>query len=85
MSKVVGMGCRLSSSIGAFCGANENRILEETATAVSFMGLAGEIAYERLKKMDDDAGLGTYHTFLINAISNMNWELLKIGMKIELK
>ncbi|CAF4873963.1 unnamed protein product, partial [Rotaria sp. Silwood2] len=24
------------------------------------MGLAGEIAYQRLKKVDDGAGLGTY-------------------------
>jgi hypothetical protein len=28
------------------------------------------------------AGLGTYHTFLIDAISNMNWKMLKNGMKI---
>ncbi|CAF5076829.1 unnamed protein product, partial [Rotaria sp. Silwood1] len=83
MSKVVGTGCMLSSLIGAFCSANEDKILEAAATAVSLMGLAGEIAYERLKKVDDGAGLGTYRTFLIDAISNMNWEVLKNGMKIE--
>ncbi|CAF3720896.1 unnamed protein product [Rotaria sp. Silwood1] len=83
MSKVVGTGCMLSSLIGAFCSANEDKILEAAATAVSLMGLAGEIAYERLKKVDDGAGLGTYRTFLIDAISNMNWEVLQNGMKIE--
>lgn len=83
MSKVVGTGCMLSSLIGAFCGANENNILDATAAAVVFMGLAGEIAFERLQEIDGGVGVGTYRTCLIDAISKINWEIFKNRMKIE--
>ncbi|CAF1074848.1 unnamed protein product [Adineta steineri] len=85
MSTVIGTGCMLSSMIGAFCSANEDQLLDAVAAAVCVMGLAGEIAYERLQKAGDGAGSSTYRIFLIDAINTMSWEVLKNGMKIDRK
>lgn len=81
MSKITGTGCMLSGLIGAYIGANPDNILDATATAVCIMGLAGEIAYN--KTIQQNAGTSSYRTFIIDAISNMTYEILKGGAKIE--
>ncbi len=81
MSKITGTGCMLSGLIGAYIGANPDNILDAAATAVCIMGLAGEIAYDKIKKQN--AGTSSYRTFIIDAISNMTYGILKGGAKIE--
>lgn len=81
MSKITGTGCMLSGLIGAYIGANPDNILEATAAAVCIMGFAGEIAYDKIKKQN--AGTSSYRTFIIDAISNMTYDILKGGAKIE--
>ncbi len=81
MSKITGTGCMLSGLIGAYIGANPDNILDATAAAVCIMGLAGEIAYDKIKKQN--AGTSSYRTFIIDSISNMTYEILKGGAKIE--
>jgi len=81
MSKITGTGCMLTSLIGAFCGGNSDSILDATAAAVCVMGLCGELAFEKLQKVD--GGTSTYRTFIIDYISKMNTETLNGGIKIE--
>ncbi len=81
MSKITGTGCMLASLIGAYCGANPDKILEATAAAVSLMGLAGELAFDKLQEIC--GGISTYRTLLIDYISKINAEILNGGIKIE--
>jgi len=81
MSKITGTGCMLTAVIGAYCGANPDRLLDATATAVSAMGLCGELAYKKLVEVD--GGTSTYRTYLIDLMSKMNGEMLQEGVKIE--
>jgi hydroxyethylthiazole kinase len=82
MSKVTGTGCMLSGLIAGFVGANSDNVLKATAAAVCTMGLSGEIAYNKIKQTE--AGTSSYRTFIIDAISNMSYETLKGGVKIEI-
>lgn len=80
MSKVTGTGCMLTTVIGSFVGANKDNILEATACAVSAMGVCGELAFEKLQKID--GGTNTYRTLIIDFMSKMNNDILKGRMKI---
>lgn len=81
MSKVTGTGCMLSTVIGAYCGSNKDNLFKATTLAVAHMGLAGEIAFEKLKQYE--GGTSSYKTFLIDAISQIDYKILEEGMKIE--
>ena len=81
MSKVSGTGCMLSAIIGAYCGASKSDLLNATTLAVAHMGLAGEVAFKRLEEMK--GGTSSYKTLLIDAISQINYEILKEGVRIE--
>jgi hydroxyethylthiazole kinase len=81
MSRVTGTGCMLTAVIGSYIGANQEQILEATAAAVTAMGLSGELAYQRLLQLD--GGTNTYRMLIIDFMSKMNAELLKVGAKIE--
>ena len=81
MTKVSGTGCMLSTVIGAYCGANKDDLFNATTLAVAHMGLAGEISFERLKKIQ--GGTSSYKIFLIDAISQINSKILKESVKIE--
>lgn len=81
MSKVTGTGCMLTAVIAAYCAANPDNHLDAAAAAVSAFGLCGELAYEKTVK--NDAGTSSYRTYLIDAMSKLDAETLKGGMKIE--
>lgn len=81
MSRISGTGCMLSSVIGAYCGANRDNLLDATTLAVVHMGLAGEIAFKKLEKVQ--GGTSTYRTLLIDAIYGIDLKKLKEGVKIE--
>ena len=82
MSLITGTGCQLSAMTSAFVTANPDKPLEATATAVMAMGLAGEIAYQRLNELD---GNSTYRNYIIDAIYRMTPEQLEKGAKYELR
>lgn len=82
MSNVTGTGCMLSAIIAAYVTANPKSRLEATAAAVCEMGLAGEIAYARLEKLDGNA---SYRNYIIDAICNMTAETLSEGAKYEVR
>lgn len=83
MSKITGTGCMLTSLIGAYCAANQDKILEATATAVSAMGLCGELAYEKVKQTD--GGTSSLRMYIIDYMSKLDENMLKGCAKIESK
>lgn len=81
MSRITGTGCMLTTVIGSYCGANPDDLLDATAIAVSCMGLCGELAFDKVQK--DKAGTASFRTFLIDAMSQMNAEVLQGGIQLE--
>ena len=82
MSSITGTGCQLSAMTAAFAAANPRHPLEAAAAAVAAMGLAGEIAHERLTEQDGNA---TYRNYIIDAIYRMTPEMLEKGAKYEVR
>ena len=82
MSNVTGTGCMLSAITAAYVTANPDFTLEATAAAVCSMGLAGEIAYNRLT---ESGGNSSYRNYIIDAIYNMTPEQLEKGAKYEVR
>lgn len=77
MGKVTGTGCQLSSLIVAFLAANPEEKLLATASALSTMGLAGEMAFQ------ENQGNSSYRTAIIDRIYLMDSETLEKGAKYE--
>ena len=73
---------QLSALTAAFVTANPGQPLEAAAAAVCAMGLAGEIAYQRLTPQDGNA---TYRNYIIDAIYNMTPEQLEKGANYEVR
>ena len=81
MARITGSGCMLSAITGAFCGVSSSRMLTSVAVALCAMGLAGEQAAERTLR--ENAGTGSFRTYLIDRLSLMDEATLAGGMKIE--
>jgi len=81
MARITGSGCMLSAITGAFCGVSSSRMLTSVAAALCAMGLAGEQAAERTLR--ENAGTGSFRTYLIDRLSLMDEATLAGGMKIE--
>ena len=82
MSSITGTGCQLSALTAAFVTANPGHPLEAAAAAVCAMGLAGEVAHQRLTPQD---GNTTYRNYIIDAIYNMTPEQLEKGANYEVR
>lgn len=82
MAAITGTGCQLSALTASYITANPDNALEAAAAAVCAMGLAGEIAHDRLSKLDGNA---TYRNYIIDAIYNMTPEQLEKGAKYEVR
>jgi hydroxyethylthiazole kinase len=79
MSKITGTGCMCTSLIGSYLGAGEDTLLAALG-GVASMGIAGEVAYERLDK--EHEGTGTLKTKIIDVIYNLSEEVLLKRVKI---
>ena len=80
MGKVTGAGCMLSCLVGAYVVANPADALAATVAAIAGEGLAGEVAYGRMGELD---GNGSFRTYLLDAICNMDAAQLAAGAKVE--
>lgn len=80
MAKVTGTGCMLSAMMTAFISANETAPLTAALAAVTAMGLAGELAYEKIQSL----GLGnaSYRNLIIDQICLMDGDLLARKAKV---
>ena len=82
MGRITGTGCQLSGMMTAFLVANLDTRLEAAAAAVCAMGLAGEIGWSR---MQDGDGNATYRNRIIDAIYNMDGQILDKGARYEIR
>lgn len=82
MGRITGTGCQLSGMMTAFLVANPDARLEAAAAAVCAMGLAGEIGWSR---MQDSDGNATYRNRIIDAIYNMDGQILDKGARYEIR
>lgn len=82
MGRITGTGCQLSAMMTAFLAANRENTLEAAAAAVCAMGLAGEIGWSRMEAGDGNA---TYRNRIIDAVYNMDGEVLERGAKYEIR
>ena len=80
MKTVTGSGCQLSALLGAYVTANPERPLRAALAAVCAMGLAGQVAHERLTPLDGNA---SYRNYIIDAIYNLTPEALEKGAQYE--
>lgn len=84
MSKVTGTGCMLSGMTLSYISANPDNKIEAAALSFISMGVAGELAYNRILK--ENKGTSSYRTYLIDYISLINSEdLHKYGRYKEYK
>ena len=81
MGRITGTGCQLSGLAAAYLVANPDQPLEAVATAVTLMGVAGEIGWERMLPGDGNA---TYRNRIIDAIYNMDGDTLEKRARTEL-
>ncbi len=82
MSAVSGTGCMLSAVIATYISANPQEMLKATATAVTSMGICGEIAQERLSTQE---GSSSYRSYIIDAMYNLDGATLEKRAKYEIK
>lgn len=82
MGKITGTGCQLSGMMTAFVTANPNRKLEAAAASVCAMGVAGEIGFANMREVD---GNSTYRNRIIDAVYNMDCNVLKEGARYEIR
>lgn len=67
LSRVTGTGCMCTSLIGTFCGVCDDA-LAAAAAGILAMSLAGELAAERAAQ----AGTGSFHIALVDAVSRLD-------------
>lgn len=77
--RITGAGCMLSCLTGAFAVANSDALLA-AAGAVTSMGVAGNLAEERMKPEDGNA---SFRTYLLDALFNLSGEQLAQRARIE--
>ncbi|MBB5337219.1 hydroxyethylthiazole kinase [Pectinatus brassicae] len=81
MSKITGSGCMLSALTTAYAAANQQDIFTAVLAAFCSMGIAGEIAANRMTDLDGNA---SFRNYLIDAVYNMTAEQLDTGAKYQL-
>ena len=77
---ITGAGCMLSCLCTAYAVANPGALLESQVAAVSGMGLAGQQAQARMGGLD---GNGSFRTYLLDALYNLDGDALEAGAKVE--
>lgn len=80
MGRITGAGCMLSAITGAYAVANVDQLLEGCVAAVAGMGVAGQIAQER---MEPACGNGSFRTFLLDALFTLNGDILERKALVE--
>ena len=80
MGKITGAGCMLSCIVAAYVVANPQKMLSAVVAAIAGEGLAGQIAEKRMTAID---GNGTFRTYLLDALYNMDVAMLAQGALVE--
>ena len=80
MGRITGAGCMLTCIVAAYVVANPDAPLEAAVAAIANEGLAGQIAAARMTPAD---GNGSFRTYLLDALYNMDSDALEQGALIE--
>lgn len=64
LTKVVGTGCLLGAVIGAFVAVGRHDIIEASANAVAYFGIAGEQAFQQT----NEEGIGSFQQAFLNQL-----------------
>lgn len=80
MGRITGAGCMLSCTTAAYAVANPDNMLEAVVAALAGHGICGEIAAERMVPAD---GNGTFRTYFLDALYNLDGETLESRAKVE--
>lgn len=78
LANVTGTGCMTTALVGGFCGAGSDCFVGSVSGIIS-MGLAGEIAFEKAGHI----GTGSFHIAIIDAISNLDNEIINNMAKVK--
>jgi hydroxyethylthiazole kinase len=78
--RITGAGCMLSCLTGAFAVANSDDFLGAALAAVCSMGVAGDIAQNRMESQD---GNGSFRTYLLDALYNLDGAALAGSAQVE--
>jgi len=81
LSKVTGTGCMTTALVGAFLGAcqSSKEYFSAAVSGILSMSICGEIAEEK----EGSIGLGSFRVAIIDAISNLNDEIILNRAKIK--
>jgi len=79
LTKVTGTGCLLTSVVGAFLGVSNGSILEAAVEAISFYGVAAEIAADRTVLQ----GPGSFQIEFLNQLALVTPEVYKEKSRIK--
>lgn len=80
MGRITGAGCTLSAVCGAYIAARSDDPLAAILAAVTQFGVAGEVAAGRMAPED---GNGSFRTYLLDALFNMNTAVLEARARVE--
>lgn len=78
LANVTGTGCMTTALVGAFCGAGRDYFIG-AVSGITAMGISGEIALEKAGKI----GTGSFHIAIIDAISNLDSEIINKMTRIK--
>lgn len=78
LSRVTGTGCMTTALVGAFAGAGKDYFTAAVG-GVASMGIAGEIAFEKAGEI----GTGSFHMAIIDALSQLDGELMAGRAKLD--
>lgn len=81
LSNVTGTGCMTTALVGGYLGACETKedLFIAAISGIVSMGICGEIAEEK----SGNIGLGSFHMAIIDAVSNLDEEVLLNRSKIK--
>ena len=80
MGRITGAGCMLTCIVAAYAVANPDMPLEAVVAAIANEGLAGQMAAKRMAPGD---GNGSFRTYLLDALYNMDSDMLEAGALVE--
>lgn len=81
LAQITGSGCMMDGLLAAFAAASKSYFYSAIC-AVTEIGLCGEKAAAQMSA--NGTGLGSFHTYFMDAVSQMTGEQLQGGQKIEI-
>lgn len=82
MARITGSGCMLTALIGAFCGVGQEQPFDAVCTAVTTMGICGELA--EIRRLTNRTGTASFRMDLIDAVFLLTEQEFKEKMRYEI-